>query len=258
MTADPTTAVPGSLYKYRRWNNPLHRTILTERKIYFSAPSEFPDPLDCKNPKRYDLLTEKERETWIEDLAKKMNPNWSRSARRTFAKQKARDRNIFNSGYLAQFEKEHWERWNLLYGVLSLTTNPLSDRMWVEYGNDHQGFCVGFHGTEIFKQQMNLGPVQYVSPLPTVYPEPRMSFREQITIQVFFKEKQWEFEEEYKCTIMSLDLTPLTPDKRVLVLPAAAYKEIILGRKMSAIDKRELVNSIPIELRHLEIKDLSK
>ncbi len=37
--------LPKILYKYRDWNNHFHKTILTERKVYFAQPTSFEDPL---------------------------------------------------------------------------------------------------------------------------------------------------------------------------------------------------------------------
>lgn len=52
--------LPQTVYKYRVWKNPRHQTILTDRQVWFAQPSSFEDPLDCKIPIRYDLLTEKD------------------------------------------------------------------------------------------------------------------------------------------------------------------------------------------------------
>ena len=47
-----------TVYKYRDWGKPFHRKLLLEPSVYLSAPSDFEDPLDCKIPIRYDLLTD--------------------------------------------------------------------------------------------------------------------------------------------------------------------------------------------------------
>ena len=38
---------PTVLYKYRCWDNDLHKKILTEKKLYLASPKEFEDKHDC-------------------------------------------------------------------------------------------------------------------------------------------------------------------------------------------------------------------
>tara|TARA_B110000908_G_C10223573_1_gene436679 strand:+ start:1226 stop:1393 length:168 start_codon:yes stop_codon:yes gene_type:complete len=37
---------PDILYKYRTWSDKYHKTVLTQKQLYYSPPSEFKDPKD--------------------------------------------------------------------------------------------------------------------------------------------------------------------------------------------------------------------
>lgn len=52
--------IPDIVYKYRDWENELHKTIITDRKVYFAEPTSFEDPLDCKIEVDYESMTDKE------------------------------------------------------------------------------------------------------------------------------------------------------------------------------------------------------
>ncbi len=69
--------IPNLLYKYRTWSKEYHRQAFTQPCIYFSAPIDFEDPLDCKNPVRYDLLTEFEIFDHYFQESKKFNPRFN-------------------------------------------------------------------------------------------------------------------------------------------------------------------------------------
>jgi len=40
--------VPDITYKYRSWNDPYHKKILTENEIYFASPNKLNDQKDFK------------------------------------------------------------------------------------------------------------------------------------------------------------------------------------------------------------------
>lgn len=55
---------PSVVYKYRTWNKSrLHNNLLLKIQLYLSAPADFVDQMECKNPIRYDLLTP-DRKRW--------------------------------------------------------------------------------------------------------------------------------------------------------------------------------------------------
>src|SRR5689334_1319806 len=61
---------PPIVYKYRDdWNNPFHKSLLTERKAWFSAPRELNDPDDIRIPLKFDV-SEIEHPKFFEKMVK--------------------------------------------------------------------------------------------------------------------------------------------------------------------------------------------
>lgn len=134
-------------------------------------------------------------------------------------------------------------------GILSLTADPCNIKMWEKYSNNHQGFCLGFNSKSLFKSLGGGGPVDYVKELPDIHPF--YSYEKQHYLQVFNKLKKWKFEKEYRTHTFSP--SPMSVKDRVVTVPAASYNCLIIGAQMSKVKKKELINSIPKELNHLEI-----
>ena len=56
---------PKIVYKYRDWNNHLHKRILLYNEVYLSPPDDFNDPFDCEIYTNFLLLKEDEKEEFI-------------------------------------------------------------------------------------------------------------------------------------------------------------------------------------------------
>lgn len=121
--------IPNLLYKYRSWSKEYHKKALKQPCIYFSAPMDFDDPLDCKNPVRYDLLTEFEIFDYYFQESKKINPlfnyfehlDW---AGHWFIKSPLRD-----PYQLKDVESKTFKEFNEIFGVFCLTSDPLNSAM---------------------------------------------------------------------------------------------------------------------------------
>ena len=52
---DVRNKVPPVIYKYRDWENNLHKKILTENLIWFASPKSLNDPFDIRAPYRFNF-----------------------------------------------------------------------------------------------------------------------------------------------------------------------------------------------------------
>src|SRR5262245_954759 len=77
--------LPDTVYKYREWNNPIHKTIITQLQVFLSPPTGFEDPLDCKNPIRYDLLTDEEIRWYYYQHSQTENLHFTEKEHRQYA-----------------------------------------------------------------------------------------------------------------------------------------------------------------------------
>jgi hypothetical protein len=119
--------LPPILYKYRTWNDDFHKKSIVVPSVYLSAPSDFEDPIDCKNPVRYDLLTDFEifdkyfRESQIGNIGFNhfQHMEWAGS---WFKNSPLRD-----PFQRKEIEVETAKLFNKRFGVLSLTADPLNE-----------------------------------------------------------------------------------------------------------------------------------
>lgn len=244
---------PETLYKYRSWEDVNHRKIITERQAFFAPPNSFDDPLDCKIPTRWDLLTKKEIKDKYLLHSKEINAGFSRQQHRAFSRKWTEEKQIWNVKNLQKWQIEAFEKHNERSGIFCLAEFPNNQTMWNAYSNCQTGFCVGFEPLTLFSSFQGAGGhVRYVDELPIIYPTPKHDYDTQNFLQVYTKLKKWEFEKEYRSYIFKE--TPLNDDTRIKTVPVEAYKEIIIGNNMPISMIDELIDHIPQELKHIKLR----
>jgi hypothetical protein len=240
--------LPKTLYKYRTWNDFNHRKLLLNREVFLADPNSFEDEFDCKIPVRYDLLSDNEFFEKCFTISKLKFPNLSINDHLENVKK------IANQDIKKKITKNQNFRFrelNSRLGVLSLTANFQNEDMWKKYGDNFKGFCIGFDPEVIFQFFDGGGSVNYVDELPIISPTPIHDVLTQNILQTYTKLKKWSFEQEYRTYIFDND--PIELKNRQVQLPSEAFKEIILGKKMSKIIENEIIDSIPIELKNISI-----
>ncbi len=244
---------PDVIYKYRTWTNPFHLRIITEKVLYMASPSDFFDPYDCKNPVRYDLLTDKDIFNIYLYRSKKDHKNWNRERHRIFARDWAKKSPLRDPEYLVKMQEDYFQDFHFHFGILSLTANSSNDDMWKSYSDNHQGFCIGFNTRLLFEHLGGGGEVNYYDTLPTINPAPIHSYEQQHILQVFSKLRQWEYEQEYRTH--KFYPNGATSEQRLIHVPPNAFKEIIFGNRMPDPIKEQMLLSIPTDLGHLNLKE---
>lgn len=245
--------IPKTIYKYRTWTNPYHLYIIINKELYMASPRDFIDPYDCKNPIRYDLLSDKEIFNLYLYHSKKDNKNWNRKKHLRFAQEWAKKTLLKDPTHVAEMQKEHYNEFCDHFGVLSLTANPNNDEMWKSYSDNHQGFCIGFNTKILFQNLGGGGEVQYYDELPIIHPVPKHSFEQQHILLIFSKLRKWEYEQEYRTH--KFCPTKVIDKQRVIRIPPEAFKEIIFGKNMPDSIKEQLLLSISTDLGHLFLLD---
>lgn len=139
---------PNILYKYRDWNNDLHKKILKENKLYLASPKDFEDIYDCNIPERFPQ--KEELYNFFLDKAKTESPLWTRQERRKYARYWSKKSPLGNPKLLSNLISEFNQEFNKRFGVLSMTADNDNDEMWYKYANNHQGICIGFDTKQLF------------------------------------------------------------------------------------------------------------
>lgn len=226
---------PPVLYKYRDWDNPYHKGVLTNNSLYMASPKNFEDIKDCNVPERFPKKQKLYK--FFLEKSKKDNPTWSRKAHRQFATYWSIHSPLANPHRMKSILEHFNEDFNNRFGVLSMTANSENDEMWNKYANGHKGFCVGYDTDILFKYVGGGGPVQYADELPTI-DFVKDEFTTKHVKNIFYKERKWEFEEEYRLHTMWPQTA--TIEQRNITLPKECVVEIILGKFMPKESKEEI------------------
>ncbi|MDH3891172.1 MAG: DUF2971 domain-containing protein [candidate division Zixibacteria bacterium] len=244
---------PKTLYKFRSWvndwndpDNPeknLHRTLLTERKLWVPKATDLNDPFDCCIPFRYDRLPEEKFKGRLIGL---LPPAMPMAQRAELAEARVRELEFKNQAKLRKFLEESALNYREKHGILSFSTVKDVPLLWSHYANAYRGFCVGldfslFTGVlhEYFTstgKPYQEAWVTYVKTFPEIVPSEDLDDEEDYEkfLQLFTaKSKHWDHEEEYRYVFMdaggfSLNLTP------------QCVSEVILGSEMPEAHKEEV------------------
>ena len=228
---------PRVLYKYRTWNDANHKKVLNENSLYMASPRKFDDIKDCRVPQKFP--SQEELRDYFTTKDKFENPYRSRGERRELVRRLVKESPLSNPRKLAERLGQIKEEFNDCFGVLSMTANPSNDEMWKQYSYNHRGICVGFDTKSLF-ESMNGGggEVQYTDELPII-DLLKDNLLEKHIKNVYFKERKWEFEEEYR--LHKMWKHKASDDERNIQLPDNCITEIHIGKFVDPKDKTEIL-----------------
>lgn len=241
------------VYKYRDWSKDFHKKTITEPSVYISSPRDFEDPLDCVNPTRYDLLTDSQIFDKFYQESKKENPLFDFEQHFRWAYDFFINTPIRNPLEYMLTESRLNSEFNDRFGVLSVTDNPLSSKMWKKYGADNKGFCIGYDSEKLFNFLGGGSKVTYIDILPKI--DPFEDFKIQHYKQVYFKTTDWTFE-EYR--LQKTWMTPVSDLERNKEISKSCIVEVLLGYDISESDKKEIIEIVEKNLPETKIIQLTK
>lgn len=235
LTGRQDLEYPPILYKYRDWDNPYHKVIITDSTLYLASPKSFEDINDCNLPEKFPAHNKLYK--FFLEKSKEENPFFSRKEHRNFANYWSKHSPLANPHKLKSLLDEINNKFHNCFGILSMTGNADNDKMWNKYGNEHKGFCVGYDTETLFQYVGGGGYVQYADELPTI-DFVKDDINTKLVKNILFKERKWEFEEEYR--LHKMWSVTATDKQRNIKLPNDCIVEIILGKLMSQESKDEI------------------
>ena len=245
--------LPPVLYKYREFENPFHRKILIDNCVFFAAPNTFPDKKDC-HPEEIFPTEEIVREHYWNKSLKEM-PWMPIEARVLYVRNQLSTAPIMDETTRESLIEALFSDYCKCHGVLSVTADPSNERMWDEYAKEHTGFCVGFDSAKLAMISGGGGPITYCDKLPAIYiwvDSPEVEYEK----RVFFKERHWEFEREYRLNI-TWPLSAIDYEvERNIQLPEGCIVSVICGRNMKPSDMEELKRIVAV--RHPKARFLQE
>jgi len=234
---------PEIVFKIRTWNSDLHKSLLKDRKLWFSHPFDLNDELDARPSYEFDQA-EVESNEFYQHLVNSA-PDWKElgvSTHEEFEEKCHAQWNIIKSNPQRHFDMNRAdilkkERFDTI-GILSTTTDGLNAETWDMYGDKFNGYAVGFNTVELSKEMdCSIGKVKY-SDLPYPY---RFLVGPLDKIDEFrYKKEKWQHEDEFRFLTARVG----NGFERLREYSPSAVAEIILGHNLSKEDEEEIIGIV--------------
>lgn len=223
------------LYKFRSWiDDGFSKRILTDNEVFFSSASRFNDPYDTTIPFRYNP-----KELTPPNILRKLiqvghlnYPHLSETEVFALAIEKQASRDYSKVDNLCAVDTDIRNSVYNTFGALSLTTDRRNELMWSHYSNSHRGICIGLDNVALFNASRGIiGPVMYSDEVPIMS---LFGPQDEFLLRLFYTKKtRWAYEKEIRLIYPKADTA--------VKISTSAVKEIIMGCKISDIDKLEII-----------------
>ena len=222
------------------WKDKRLERIFTHNELYFSLPTDFNDPFDCKMDFTFEGSDDNDYRKFFEGKLKHDSPNLSEGE----IKQKVDDllkegfhktdewRMHHRRTYLELFEKEA-----ALLGMLCLSEKPDDILMWSHYAGSHTGFCLEFDKVGLKGFLGFCEPIEYRKLYPNFKEVVDKALSLKIHKFLLSKSEHWEYEKEWRVIVNCEN-----PANRFQTFPDYLLKGVILGCQMPKTN-RSLIHS---------------
>lgn len=236
--------LPEVLYKYRSWENPYHKRLLTDNEIFFAKPSAFNDPFDCQICPSLNTSSAGAMRRAISKSSLQAYPEMPRRERDRCVTKRVLE--LRDPAEQSRIKKEWQQRIDEEVGIFSLTENQNSLVMWAHYANSHRGLCIGFRAEclKVVSTRLSKGDglsryllrVRYVDDYPVIdlFDPKRIPGTSLIPV-LATKAQDWSYEEEYRLMVTrppgNRNYT-LQNDDRRCVLGSETIVSVTMGCRM--------------------------
>ena len=238
---------PKLLYKYRKAGILQHTEVLSTGKVYYAHPSEFDDKTELENILGFNNLTEPEIIDLYYHKLKKKDPFKGHFLLLKEAEEWAAKGNLSK----ANIQKANEEVKNHT-GIYSMCYHGTNDKLWKDYSNNYDGFCVGFDSDYFFVNGGGAGDIDYVEQKTKMTPLDDIDYR--YMVAMYSKQKNYKDEEEYRASKFFERELPPKHDERKIKIEGIAYKELIIGYKVSQHQRDVLIKWARLLNPNIEIK----
>jgi hypothetical protein len=234
------SAIPSSLFKYQSFSRYALEN-LAARRLWFSKPTAFNDPFDCRI--RIDDPSSVTREELIElyEIARERNPE---APVDPTAELLENVREGLGKGFDERIQTMLNRR-----GVCCFSERNDDILMWGHYAKGHTGFCLEFDGRcDPFKKAH---PVEYAQEIPRVNPAHlllRPSAENQIIkTMITTKAECWSYEKEWRLFHMEPDNLYSYPREGLV----AVYLGLQVSKQLQDV-MRESLEDDKVQLYRME------
>jgi hypothetical protein len=249
---------PVITYKYRDWNDPNHKTIITAQQVFFAPPSIFwklGDIHDCRFPVEFDFSYEANRPAleggYPYDKSGMTRKDLEFELRRQYRI------NMGTESAQKEFVQKYYDLANHHLGILSITGRNDNLKIWQSgYAVDFNGFCVGIDFRDCLPELAGAGigggTISYVPPgTPALnnvstYTHTTDEVMSHHLELIHTKYEEYNFEEEYRLTkrLYSNKLWSDIPVMdRLFTVPKRCFKTVTFGYRMPETLRQEIVQA---------------
>jgi hypothetical protein len=238
-----TALTPRIVYKYRDWNDPFHKKILTDREVWFAHPHFLNDPYDVRPP--YNFIVENidwaRAKLEIEEAGKAIEPHLSSEE---LAKEVEFRLNALRKDPINYFKqnKNDFESDSTRFdgiGVFSCCASFGNEAMWANYADNHKGFAVGFNTVELARSlKCGLGLIDY-SDIPIDY-HIFGDNEDNTKTEILQKSSKWQYEEELRFYTYGIGVNR----NRSNIFPVEALEEIVFGLNTAKNVEEEIIKTV--------------
>lgn len=205
---------PKVLYRYRR-PGPWALKEISQPHVYIARPADMNDPFESRAPLHYDLSKLKNAYAFF------MTQRVATDAEASFEVDRLDDQSIAST-------KAGIENFPRDSGLICLSSDPRSNRMWAYYADCHRGICITYDTR--FAPFALARSVLYEDPKEPLdameaHAGDLTRFADHVSLR---KGKEWEFEKEYRVYVGPFQ-NGLT---RTLPIKPEAILEVRLGTKI--------------------------
>src|ERR1700677_1821292 len=186
------------LYHYQTFNADYLQEIIVGGAIYFSKPSDFNDPWDCRPFFDYECISDPDMREhhiqWYIETTKKHRPDITLDEMNRMANVYRNDPKLLASK-IREFSEALSSAVDEQYRVYCLTPRFDSELMWAHYTSKHRGICLEFATrNELFCSAL---PVRYAENYPRFYMTDFAGPEENIA-PLLSKSAAWSYEQEFR------------------------------------------------------------
>jgi hypothetical protein len=186
------------LYHYQSFNPDHLREIIVAGSIYFSKPSDFNDPWDCRPWFDAECLNDpsilEEHVRWYIEVSRKHRPDIPEERVKQNADGFRRNPKSF-ADKIPEFSRAMSAAIDAQYRVYCLSPKSDCELMWAHYAAKHRGICLEFavHNL-LFCSAL---PVQYAATYPRFYMSSFAGVDQNIA-PLLTKSAAWGYEQEFR------------------------------------------------------------
>jgi hypothetical protein len=242
----------GLVWKYRSWDNPLHRRVLTHDELYFSS---FSANHKEDEEEGYSEVEQDLTKADLLDLMKRSQITAevpSNISLEGMSEEEVIEKyvRIFDPDFAKRYKDQSFAAVNSHRGILSLSKSKVSHEIWMHHADQDRGFAVGydpmhlcktfdFRGDHvIYETDRVKRPKLKLSVLLTLTSN-HHSMTELTRTQCFWKRNKYNWENEYRILLAAEHQLTLN-DQRTRIY-ANGIKAILLGPKMPLVNKRKIL-----------------